>query len=126
MGKGEKISSPSAPFETPIMAGGLFIIFKDWFWKSGSYDEGMEIWGGENVEMSLRMWMCGGFVEINPCSRVGHIFRTGGFPYDFKTDVAPFPAERNTIRAIETWLDDESKEAYYLFRGGHQYGEYGD
>jgi len=105
-----QIHIPSwAPYTTPVMAGGLFSIRKDWFAQLGFYDEGMEIWGGEQLELSFKAWMCGGAIEIVPCSRVGHIFRSFS-PYKWTAKVK-LP-DYNYKRVAEVWMD-EYKELYY-------------
>lgn len=41
---------------------------------AGKYDDGMLEWGGENLEQSMRMWMCGGEILVDRKSFIGHIF----------------------------------------------------
>ncbi|CAI4231476.1 unnamed protein product [Auanema sp. JU1783] len=89
------------PIKSPSMAGGLFAVDREYFFHIGTYDEGMDVWGAENVEISFRIWLCGGELEIIPCSRVGHIFRNKR-PYGLKND----SMGKNSLRAALVWLDD--------------------
>lgn len=99
------------PFPIPIMTGGIFLIRKEYFFEIGPYDEELLIWGGENLEMSFKVNLCGGRLLEVPCSRVGHVFRAFNIFRKHETgmDFVAF----NNKRIAEVWMDSPYKEFVY-------------
>ena len=95
----------SSPKQSPIMAGGLLSLSREFFDKLGFYDPEMELWGGEEMEISFRIWLCGGTLECMPCSHVGHVFRSSKH---WQGQVYKVPGEviaRNKLRA-SYWMQE--------------------
>ncbi|CAB3398994.1 unnamed protein product [Caenorhabditis bovis] len=103
----------SQPFRSPTHAGGLFAIDRLWFKELGYYDEGLQIWGGEQYELSFKIWQCGGGILFVPCSHVGHVYRSH-MPYTFGKLSGKPVISTNMMRVVKTWMDEYAQ--YYLIR----------
>ncbi|XP_028017824.2 polypeptide N-acetylgalactosaminyltransferase 15 isoform X1 [Balaenoptera acutorostrata] len=100
--------SPISPIRSPVVPGGVVAMDRHYFQNTGAYDPLMSLRGGENLELSLKTWLCGGSVEILPCSRVGHVYRN----QDAHSPLDREATLRNKVRIVETWLG-AFKETFY-------------
>jgi polypeptide N-acetylgalactosaminyltransferase len=115
------LKQPNDPILSPTFAGGLFAISKKYFKHLGMYDPGLDIWGGENLELSFKTWMCGGNIEIVPCSHVGHVFRKKS-PYEWREDEDVL--RKNILRVANVWMDDYIK--FYKYAAGFEIVDFGN
>ncbi|XP_033833346.1 polypeptide N-acetylgalactosaminyltransferase 17 [Periophthalmus magnuspinnatus] len=98
----------TAPIRSPAMIGCSFVVNRDYFGELGLLDSGMDVYGGENIELGIRVWLCGGSMEVLPCSRVAHIARVKK-PYH--NNIA-FHTRRNALRVAEVWMDKYKSNVY--------------
>eukprot|EP00931_Biecheleriopsis_adriatica_P065755 TRINITY_DN40232_c0_g1_i1.p1 TRINITY_DN40232_c0_g1~~TRINITY_DN40232_c0_g1_i1.p1 ORF type:complete len:576 (+),score=114.39 TRINITY_DN40232_c0_g1_i1:242-1729(+) len=88
----------------PVMSGGLLALSSYWWRQTGGYDAGMRGWGGENLDQSLRSWLCGGEIMRAKSSRVAHMWRTN----DPRTKAhyrVVGSADANKKRVVVAWFD---------------------
>jgi len=99
------------PYDSPGTSGGIFAMRKDWFQQLGLFDAGMREWGGDHMELTMKVWRCGGRIEIVPCSRVGHLFRDPSHrPYDVDVNTVVY----NYKRLAELWAQDHLDYFYKM------------
>ncbi|XP_061616813.1 polypeptide N-acetylgalactosaminyltransferase 15-like isoform X2 [Phyllopteryx taeniolatus] len=97
------------PALSPALGGGVLAIDRHFFHNVGAFDPGILLWGGELIELSIRVWLCGGSMEVVPCSRVAHLDHHPRLPSRFQDQEQ---LERNKIRIAETWMDTYRKIFY--------------
>ena len=100
------------PFFTPTLVGCAIAVMKDYFFDIGSFDEGMYVWGGENIELAFRTWMCGGKAVTVTCSRVGHVFKQSPNKFDGTKGTREETVQKNLIRVADVWMDGMRKFFY--------------
>ncbi|TNN63157.1 putative polypeptide N-acetylgalactosaminyltransferase 8 [Liparis tanakae] len=95
------LKDDTQPGKSPSIMG-ILVADRKFFGEIGSLDGGMKIYGGENVELGIRVWLCGGSIEVIPCSKIAHVERDKK-PY--LPDLSEM-VRRNALRVAEVWLDE--------------------
>ena len=113
--------SMSREIYSPSVAGHCFAYSKRWWEESGGFDNEFKIWGGENIEFSLKTWLAGGEVISCGDSKVAHWFKEK-FQYKFPMSCLL----HNKARIAEVWFDGY-KDMFYRSvkrkRGGIDFGD---
>lgn len=113
-----------------VISGGLLGMSRRWWFETGGYDEHMLGWGGENLDQSLRMWLCGGEIVAASDSFVAHMWRS-----DDRRTRARYrhvgDRDANRARAVYAWYGEfaEKLSHYPSFNRRNWWGSgpwYGD
>lgn len=96
-----KENDNSLPGKSPSVMG-ILVADRKFLGEIGVLDDGMKVYGGENVELGIRVWTCGGSIEVVPCSKIAHIER---YHKPYLLDLSP-AMKRNALRVAEVWMDE--------------------
>jgi GT2 family glycosyltransferase len=76
----------AAPSAVPMVPGCCVAMRRTLFESLGGFDAGLMLWGSEDCELSLRLWMAGYELRIVPDVVVAHLFRERHpYPIDWAT-----------------------------------------
>ena len=116
-------SAPKGISEIAISPGGCQAFNRSAFEKIGGYDNGFKVWGFEDVEISIKAWLFGFKIVVDPRVNVLHVFRkTHPYKVEYRhvhfnllrmaVSHFNFRRYRKVIRLIEdfSWAEDIVKE----------------
>ncbi len=69
------LGKPSSVCHTAILPGGCLAVSKSVFDAVGGFDNGFRVWGYEDIELTMKLWLFGYTCSIEPLSKVRHKFR---------------------------------------------------
>ncbi|XP_058513161.1 polypeptide N-acetylgalactosaminyltransferase 15 isoform X3 [Ochotona princeps] len=102
------LQSPISPIRSPVVPREVVAVDRRYFQNTGVYETVTSPRGGENLELSFKAWLCGGSVEILPCSRVGHVYQD----WEAHSLVDQEAMLRSKVCLAETWLGS-FKDTFY-------------
>lgn len=104
---------------SPFLPGGCQAFRREAFKKVGGYDRGFKVWGHEDEEISLKMWLFGYSLFVDPEFKVMHIFRPT-HPYPVTMDHVHY----NFLRmACSHFGQNRMAGAFKLLSGEHHFDQ---
>ena len=97
-------------FRRSPLSIGNWGIERKFFFELGGLDVGMKLWGGDNIDISVRSAMAGGRHVNVPCAHAAHYAVPGSRDYRAK-----FSPAYNNMRVVESLFDPEYKETIFYF-----------
>lgn len=84
----------------------------------GGFDTTLTPWGQESVELSLRVWLCGGSVIRQPCARVAHRYDNlfDDTVASASNGVSVGSVDKNVMAVAEHWMPHEYRELVHQAR----------
>ncbi|MHB1125667.1 MAG: glycosyltransferase family 2 protein [Bacillota bacterium] len=70
------LPKPAKLTPVPIGPSGCLAVNSDVFKAVGGFDAGFRVWGFEDAELSLKLWLFGYEIYVNPNVTIYHLFRT--------------------------------------------------
>ena len=93
------------PIRSPVLPHGIFAISRNWFFEIGAFDQHIDNFFGEgDIELSVRTWLCGGYVTVCPCSHVGHVYRNV-----YTTSNISSNRPKNKAQIADIWFEGVSR-----------------
>ncbi|MFC4323473.1 glycosyltransferase family 2 protein [Litchfieldia salsa] len=90
-------------FPSPHLAGGCLAISKKTFFDVNGFETGFKVWGREDEELSLKLWLFGYRCYVQPSVKVLHVFRADSPPFKITWDDLNF----NLMRMAYSHFNEE-------------------
>ena len=112
-GKGGEVVDEDTLTTSPAIPPS-FAITTQYYSEIGGLHAGLGSSGLDTIELSIRIWTCGGSILRQPCSRIA-------VPYtnlhkDTYTNIRKDVIDNNVIKISEQWLDPPEMEYVYMSR----------
>lgn len=96
------LPSTGSIVEVPFAPGGCVAVSRETFNQVGGFERGFRVYGYEDAEFSLKLWLFGHRVEIDPSVVISHHFRAS-HPYRITMSDYTYNALRMALSHFNPW-----------------------